>query len=74
MLIYYCTPILTKESNKVSNAIMTKMFKDVRVARRTSLMMWCLGGSGRRRSAAAAEGWSAIIFLSICITTCCDRY
>ena len=56
VLIYYCTPILTEESNKVSNAIMTKMFEDVRVARRTSLMTWGLGCNGRQAAAVVAEG------------------
>ena len=55
---------------------MTNMFENVRVARITLLMTWGLGGNGRQAAAAAAaaEGWRAIIFLSICITTCSDRY
>ena len=54
----------------MSNAIMTKMFENVRVAGITLLMTWGLGGNGRRAAAAVAEGCSAIIFLSISITTC----
>ena len=34
---------------------MTKMFENVRVAGITLLMMWGLGGNGRRAAAAAAQ-------------------